>query len=167
MASAGSARASRGLPGVPLGSRVHGADLAVARRTQIRSRNRSHPFAFLLHPRRSQHRRTPEYGSPKRLPGAAFFRRVAFASLVVLACLGSYLVMREGDTSIERGTDAAAHNAQHDVTADHAASSDRIRQPQFSSIQINKQPAAMSTITLPRPAERAAILSFCSCFCVA
>jgi anti-sigma factor RsiW len=61
-------------------------------------------------------------------PGAAFFRRVAFASLVVLACLGSYLVMREGDVSgmpFTRGTDAAAVIAQHDVTADHAASSDR------------------------------------------
>jgi predicted anti-sigma-YlaC factor YlaD len=55
-------------------------------------------------------------------PGAAFFRRVAFASLVVLAGLGSYLVMREGDIS---GTDAATIMAQHDVTADHAASSDR------------------------------------------
>ena len=59
-------------------------------------------------------------------PGAAFFRRVAFASLVVLACLGSYFVMREGDVpAIDRGTDAAAVIAQHDVTADHAASSDR------------------------------------------
>ena len=59
-------------------------------------------------------------------PGAAFFRRVAFASLVVLACLGSYLVMREGDaTTADRGTDAAALIAQHDATADHAASSDR------------------------------------------
>lgn len=55
-------------------------------------------------------------------PGAAFFRRVAFVSLLVLASLGSYLVMREGDIA---GTDAAAIMAQHDVTTDHAASSDR------------------------------------------
>ena len=55
-------------------------------------------------------------------PGAAFFRRIAFASLLVLAGLGSYLAMREGDVS---GTDAAAIMAQHDVTADHAASTDR------------------------------------------
>jgi hypothetical protein len=53
---------------------------------------------------------------------------VAFASLVVLACLGSYLVMREGDVSgmsVTRGTDAATVIAQHDVTDDHEASSDR------------------------------------------
>jgi len=55
-------------------------------------------------------------------PGAAFFRRVAFASLLLLAGLGSYLVMREGDIS---GTDAVTIMAQHDVTADHAASADR------------------------------------------
>ena len=55
-------------------------------------------------------------------PGAAFFRRVAFASLLVLAGLGSYLMMREADIS---GTDVVTIMAQHDVTADHAASSDR------------------------------------------
>jgi len=55
-------------------------------------------------------------------PGAAFFRRIAFASLLVLAGLGSYLVMREGDIS---GTDAATIMAQHDATASHAASTDR------------------------------------------
>jgi hypothetical protein len=55
-------------------------------------------------------------------PGAAFFRRVAFASLLVLAGLGSYLVMRDSDVS---GTDAVTIMAQHDVTADHDASSDR------------------------------------------
>jgi anti-sigma factor RsiW len=70
-----------------------------------------------------EHQNTDHWGL--LAPGAAFFRRVAFASLVVLACLGSYLVMREGDTSIDRGTDAAAVIAQHDSTADHAASSDR------------------------------------------
>jgi hypothetical protein len=70
-----------------------------------------------------EHQNTDHWGL--LAPGAAFFRRVAFASLVVLACLGSYLVMREGDVSVNRGTDAAAVMAQHDVTADHAASSDR------------------------------------------
>ena len=73
-----------------------------------------------------EHQNTDHWGL--LAPGAAFFRRVAFASLVVLACLGSYLVMREGDVSgmsVTRGTDAAAVIAQHDVTDDHAASSDR------------------------------------------
>ena len=55
-------------------------------------------------------------------PGAAFFRRIAFASLLMLAGLGSYLVTREGSFS---GTDAAAIMAQHDVTTVHAESSDR------------------------------------------
>jgi hypothetical protein len=67
-----------------------------------------------------EHQNTNHWGL--LAPGAAFFRRVAFASLLVLACLGSYLVMREGDIS---GTDATTIMAQHDVTADHAASSDR------------------------------------------
>jgi hypothetical protein len=70
-----------------------------------------------------EHQNTDHWGL--LAPGAAFFRRVAFASLVVLACLGSYLVMREGDVTIDRGTDATAVIAQHDATADHAASSDR------------------------------------------
>jgi hypothetical protein len=42
-------------------------------------------------------------------PGAAFFRRVAFASLLVLASLGSFLVTRE---SSEGGTDAASIMAE-------------------------------------------------------
>lgn len=54
-------------------------------------------------------------------PGAAFFRRIAFASLLVLAALGSYLVTREGNYS---GTDAATVMA-HDVTTAHPESSDR------------------------------------------
>jgi hypothetical protein len=69
-----------------------------------------------------EHQNTGHWGL--LAPGAAFFRRVAFASLVVLASLGSYLVMREGDIT-PSGTDAATIMAQHDVTADHAASSDR------------------------------------------
>ena len=67
-----------------------------------------------------EHEKTNHWGL--LAPGAAFFRRIAFASLLVLAGLGSYLVMREGDVS---GTDAATIMAQHDVTADHAASTDR------------------------------------------
>lgn len=50
-------------------------------------------------------------------PGAAFFRRIAFASLLLLAGLGSFLVSRE---SSFRGTDAATFMAQHDPVADHS-----------------------------------------------
>jgi hypothetical protein len=57
-------------------------------------------------------------------PGAAFFRRVAFASLLLLAGLGSFLVTRD---SSEGGTDAAAIIAQHDPTTVHSESSDRDR----------------------------------------
>lgn len=57
-------------------------------------------------------------------PSAVFFRRVAFASLLLLAGLGSFLVSREASFS---GTDAAAIMAQHDPTAAHTASSDRDR----------------------------------------
>jgi anti-sigma factor RsiW len=57
-------------------------------------------------------------------PGAAFFRRIAFASLLLLAGLGSFLVTRESSFS---GTDAASIMAQHDPVAAHSASSDRDR----------------------------------------
>jgi hypothetical protein len=57
-------------------------------------------------------------------PGAAFFRRVAFASLLLLAGLGSFLVSREASFS---GTDAAAIMAQHDPAAAHSETSDRDR----------------------------------------
>lgn len=57
-------------------------------------------------------------------PGAAFFRRIAFASLLLLAGLGSFLVSRE---SSFRGTDAAAVMAQHDPVAAHSEDSDRDR----------------------------------------
>lgn len=57
-------------------------------------------------------------------PGAAFFRRVVFASLLLLAGLGSYLVTRESSFS---GTDAASIMAQHDPVSAHAPSSDRDR----------------------------------------
>jgi hypothetical protein len=67
-----------------------------------------------------EHQNTDHWGL--LAPGAAFFRRVAFASLLVLAGLGSYLVMRDGDVS---GTDAVTIMARHDITDQHAASSDR------------------------------------------
>ena len=57
-------------------------------------------------------------------PGAAFFRRVAFASLLLLAGLGSFLVTRESAFS---GADAASIMAQHDPVAAHSESSDRDR----------------------------------------
>jgi hypothetical protein len=57
-------------------------------------------------------------------PGAVFFRRVAFASLLLLAGLGSFLITRESSFS---GTDAASIMAQHDPVAAHSESSDRDR----------------------------------------
>lgn len=57
-------------------------------------------------------------------PGAAFFRRIAFASLLLLAGLGSFLVTRESSFG---GTDAAAIMAQHDPVAAHTETSDRDR----------------------------------------
>jgi hypothetical protein len=57
-------------------------------------------------------------------PGAAFFRRVAFASLLLLAGLGSFLVTRESSFG---GADGASIMAQHDPVADHSDSSDRDR----------------------------------------
>ena len=57
-------------------------------------------------------------------PGAAFFRRIAFASLLVLASLGSFLVTRE--SSVE-GADAAAIMADHDPSGAHPESAERDR----------------------------------------
>ncbi len=57
-------------------------------------------------------------------PGAAFFRRIAFASLLLLAGLGSLLVTRESSFA---GTDAASIMAEHDPVATHTESSDRDR----------------------------------------
>ena len=57
-------------------------------------------------------------------PEAAFFRRIAFASLLLLAGLGSFLVTRESSFS---GMDAAAIMAQHDPAAVHSDASDRDR----------------------------------------
>ena len=59
-----------------------------------------------------EHQNTNHWGL--LAPGAAFFRRVAFASLVTLAVLGSYLVMRQSDV---QPTDATTIMAQHDATA--------------------------------------------------
>jgi anti-sigma factor RsiW len=65
-------------------------------------------------------------------PGPLFFRRIAFASLLLLAGLGSFLVSRESSfiDSVSgggSGTDAAAIMAQHDPTVAHAEGSDRDR----------------------------------------
>jgi hypothetical protein len=57
-------------------------------------------------------------------PGAVFFRRIAFASLLVLAGLGSFLITRDYPDS---GRDAVEIIAQHDPTAAHSESSDRDR----------------------------------------
>ncbi len=56
--------------------------------------------------------------------GDLFFRRVAFASLILLACLGSFLVTREAS---EGGADAASIMAQHDAISSHSDSADRER----------------------------------------
>jgi hypothetical protein len=55
-------------------------------------------------------------------PGAEFFRRIAFASLLVLASLGSFLVTRENAAG---GADAAAIIAQHDSPSGPAEGADR------------------------------------------
>jgi anti-sigma factor RsiW len=61
-------------------------------------------------------------------PGPAFFRRIAFASLLLLAGLGSFLVSREWSFSGPLSQqDPATIMAQHDPAADHDASSDRDR----------------------------------------
>ena len=56
--------------------------------------------------------------------GNGFFRRLAFASLMILAGLGSYLVTRESSIGDE---DPAAIMAQHDPSATHDDGSDRDR----------------------------------------
>jgi hypothetical protein len=57
-------------------------------------------------------------------PGAAFFRRIAFASLLLLAGLGSFLVTHDSSDS---RPDAAAIIAQHDPNTVHPDSADRDR----------------------------------------
>jgi hypothetical protein len=57
-------------------------------------------------------------------PGAAFFRRIAFASLLLLAALGSVLVTRESSAG---GADAASIMAQRDEKGARSEGSDRDR----------------------------------------
>lgn len=63
-------------------------------------------------------------------PGAAFFRRIAFASLLLLAGLGSFLVTRESSyiapapAGISNPADASVI-MRHDLSDDHAPSADR------------------------------------------
>jgi hypothetical protein len=57
-------------------------------------------------------------------PGVAFFRRIAFASLLLLAGLGTFLVTKE---TSDGGADAAYIMAQHDTSGVHSESSDRDR----------------------------------------
>ncbi len=60
-------------------------------------------------------------------PGAVFFRRVAFGSLLLLAGLGSYLVSHESSFAPVAGTDPATIMASHDPSLDHPGGSDRDR----------------------------------------
>jgi hypothetical protein len=64
-------------------------------------------------------------------PGAAFFRRVAFTSLLMLAGLGSYLVSHESSfpavAGPAGGMDPAWIMASHDPSVEHPADSDRDR----------------------------------------
>ncbi len=57
-------------------------------------------------------------------PGAAFFRRIAFASLLTLAAIGGLLIDRESTQQTD-GQDAAAVFASHEPTVQHSESSDR------------------------------------------
>lgn len=60
-------------------------------------------------------------------PSLNFFRRMAFASLLLLAGLGSYLITHETEYADNGGADAAALMAQHDSGVEHSDSSDRDR----------------------------------------
>lgn len=57
-------------------------------------------------------------------PGEAFFRKIAFASLLVLAGLGAVLATH---TPADPGRDAVSIIAQHDPTSPHGESTDRDR----------------------------------------
>jgi hypothetical protein len=72
-----------------------------------------------------QHERTDFRGL--FAPGAAFFRRVAFASLLLLAGLGSYLVSHESSFAPVAGNDPATIMASHDPSVEHSGGSDRDR----------------------------------------
>jgi len=58
-------------------------------------------------------------------PGAAFFRRIAFASLLTLAAVGGLLIDRESTQPPADGQDAAAILASHETQVQHPESSDR------------------------------------------
>jgi hypothetical protein len=58
-------------------------------------------------------------------PGASFFRKVAFASLLALALLGSVLVSRESSYQPLAGPTQIM--AEHDPNVDHPGGSDRDR----------------------------------------
>ncbi len=62
-------------------------------------------------------------------PGAVFFRRIAFASLLLLAGLGSFLVSREASFASEpaNAQDAVAIMAEHNTGTEHADTADRDR----------------------------------------
>ena len=57
-------------------------------------------------------------------PGVAFFRRVAFVSVLLLAGLAGYLITSQSSSS-GAGTDAATIMGQHDPSVDHQNGSDR------------------------------------------
>ena len=56
-------------------------------------------------------------------PGAAFFRRVAFVAVLLLAGLGGYLITSQSPSG--DGADAATIMGQHDPSVDHSNGSDR------------------------------------------
>ena len=57
-------------------------------------------------------------------PDLQFFRKVAFASLMLLAVLGSYLVSRESDYAAAMGTEQATLT-EHNATIPHDSPADR------------------------------------------
>jgi hypothetical protein len=56
-------------------------------------------------------------------PGVAFFRRVAFVAVLLLAGLGGYLITSQSPST--SGTDAGTIMSQHDPSVDHVDGSDR------------------------------------------
>jgi hypothetical protein len=57
-------------------------------------------------------------------PDLQFFRKVAFASLMLLAVLGSYLVSRESDYATSMGAEQATLT-EHNSTVPHESPADR------------------------------------------
>jgi anti-sigma factor RsiW len=61
-------------------------------------------------------------------PDLEFFRKIVFASLMLLAVLGSYLVSRESDYTTSMSGQSAAEQAtltEHDSTVPHESPADR------------------------------------------